>query len=243
MKEHNCNCEVCEKACIAAKLQIEQLQKKVYNLTIVLCIALTLAGEQVIKTTASYLESFKAVVPADEEPAKQEQKKQEEHPVQHNTAVTVLFYQPQTIIVFLPQHTFLKSETQEYKPTRPYKMEDELAMEPALTKPTKVDELQITGQPQPAITQAIVQAALGNNASLTLQPRLPLFIGDPYAVFLTPSTLPFDVYSTTLALGNNYGFGEYYGIGWDNGYIPPSVPAPGALGLLTIGSLANRTRK
>jgi hypothetical protein len=59
-------------------------------------------------------------------------------------------------------------------------------------------------------------------------------------VFFTPSTLPFDVYSTTLALGNNYGFGEYYGI--DTGSYAPSTPNPSTLSVFAIGSFIT-TRK
>lgn len=64
---------------------------------------------------------------------------------------------------------------------------------------------------------------------------------DPYAVFLTPSTLPFDVYSTTLALGNNYGFGEYYGIS-SGGAAATSVPSPAPLTVFAVGGLMH-TRK
>ena len=65
---------------------------------------------------------------------------------------------------------------------------------------------------------------------------------DPYAFFLTPSALPFDVYSTTLALGNNYGFGEYYGVG-TGGSVVPSVPSPAPLTVFAVGGLMTSRKR
>lgn len=65
---------------------------------------------------------------------------------------------------------------------------------------------------------------------------------DPYAVFLTPSALPFDVYSTGLALGNNYGFGEYYGTS-TGGAVAPTVPSPAPLTVFAVGGLMQSRKR
>ena len=95
---------------------------------------------------------------------------------------------------------------------------------------------------------AVRQRSVGDEiARLATAADIPLAVPfaaveDPYAVFLTPSTLPFDVYSTTLALGNNYGFGEYYGIG-GGGAIAPSVPSPSPLTVFAVGGLMHNRRR
>ena len=60
--------------------------------------------------------------------------------------------------------------------------------------------------------------------------------------FLTPSTLPFDVFSTTIALGNNYGFGEYYGLGLDQ-YSGVSTPSPSGLSYFAVIKLFNNRKR
>lgn len=65
---------------------------------------------------------------------------------------------------------------------------------------------------------------------------------DPYAFFLTPSALPFDVYSTTIGLGVNYGFGDYYGIDSGGAVVPP-VPSPAPLTVFAVGGLMTSRKR
>jgi hypothetical protein len=66
---------------------------------------------------------------------------------------------------------------------------------------------------------------------------------DNYAAFLTPSTLPFDVYSTTIALGDNYGFGDYYGMGGGGSVQPISTPSPSTIAVFAVGGIVNTRRR
>ena len=123
------------------------------------------------------------------------------------------------------------------KDTRGYKPGDELALIKKQPKEEKQPEISVVAS-QP------INVPVEQNLNLVpvTEQRIPFvpIPSDPYAVFFTPSTLPFDVYSTTLALGNNYGFGEYYGI--DTGSYSTSTPNPSTLSVFAIGSLIT-TRK
>lgn len=102
--------------------------------------------------------------------------------------------------------------------------------------------------PPPTVTPPVVQPidtrkALQNDTppviadALTVEPPF-----DPYAVFFTPSALPFDVYSTTLALGDNYGFGGYYGIN-TGGAVAPVVPSPAPFTVFAVGGLMHSRKR
>lgn len=102
--------------------------------------------------------------------------------------------------------------------------------------------------PPPTVTPSVVkpvdlQKALQKDIppvvadALTVEPPF-----DPYAVFFTPSALPFDVYSTTLALGVNYGFGGYYGIN-TGGAVAPVVPSPAPFTVFAVGGLMHSRKR
>jgi hypothetical protein len=93
--------------------------------------------------------------------------------------------------------------------------------------------------PKSPVTEAIVRTALGEPLPWSI-PTASETPADPHALFLTPSAIAFDLYSTGLGLGNNYGFGEYYGA--DTGSIGPSVPSPSPLAVFAMGGFLN-TRK
>lgn len=98
--------------------------------------------------------------------------------------------------------------------------------------------------PEPIATQPSVAAQIARVATATEVPSLALPytpVVDPYAMFLTPSAISFDVYSTGLGLGMNYGFGEYYGAD-TGGSVGPATPSPSPLAVFAMGGLLN-TRK
>lgn len=236
METHNHHCEVCERACIDAKHKVEKLQKKLQTMTIVMSVALTLAGEQVIKAAASYITSMKSVVGAANELSDVQNGKKEEKPAEQKTAWTPPFNW---------QQRWKKPPLKEGELLRPYQLEDELALsknQKPHPKPKQIVLPEPTVAGNSDVTAAIVQAALAKELPLTLGVSALQF-NDPYAVFLTPSTLPFDVYSTTLALGNNYGFGEYYGIGSGSGFVPPSIPAPSTLTVFGVSQFINLRKR
>jgi len=97
----------------------------------------------------------------------------------------------------------------------------------------------------PSVTppSAVEEAAKKLNAAPTVADAISVTEPfDPYSLFLTPSALPFDVYSTTLALGNNYGFGQYYGNSTGGSYVPP-VPSPSPLTVFAVGGLIHNRRR
>lgn len=87
-------------------------------------------------------------------------------------------------------------------------------------------------------TKALTQTP--DIASLELPMEFPV---DNHAAFLTPSTLPFDVYSTTIGLGDNYGFGDYYGMGGGGSVQPIPTPSPSSVAVFAIGGLVNTRRR
>jgi hypothetical protein len=91
------------------------------------------------------------------------------------------------------------------------------------------------------IPPSLVQAVTKSSSSPSLLPlnfTVTEQAFDSHSAFLTPSTLPFDVYSTTLGLGNNYGIGEYYGMN-TGGAIVPTVPSPSPFAVFAMGGLVH----
>jgi len=110
---------------------------------------------------------------------------------------------------------------------------------PQPTDKTPVEEA-VDLTPKSAASEAIVRTAIGEPLQFWI-PSVSTPTPDLYAMFLTPSAIPFDLYSTGLGLGNNYGIGQYYGA--DTGSsIGPSVPSPSPLAVFAMGGLMN-TRK
>ena len=198
-------------------------------------VALTLAGEQVIKTTASYITSIKSVmgVADDTADAQNGKTKKEDKPADHKAA-----WAP------LPGYQrFIKPPPGIQMEQRPYQITDELAMAkegPKKPAATKLEEAAVIAPVQPGVAERIAAAAVTQDTALAIAAPAPTF--DPYAAFLTPSALPFDVYSTTLALGNNYGFGEYYGMDSGSGTYSAAPDAPTTISVLALGTFIN-TRK
>lgn len=239
-KEPHGACETCAKACDDAKDKVKKLEKSLHTMTIVMSVSLTLAGEQIIKNTASYISSFSSVMSSANElnnVQSGEDKNKEEKPEQNKVAFSPFVY---------PIQPFTQKQNKQtnQEEIKPYQLTDELARldEDDHKEPDKPKVAQDTNKSQQKdLSKFIAQAALATNFTLnTATDTVPVI--DPYAVFFTPSTLPFDVYSTTLALGTNYGFGEYYGM--DSGvYVPPSVPTPGTITLFAFPHFLNLRKR
>ena len=93
---------------------------------------------------------------------------------------------------------------------------------------------------QPSLAAEIARAAVATDIPALALPHTP--VTDPYAFFLTPSAIPFDIYSTGLALGNNYGFGEYYGAGTGSS-VAPATPLPSPLAVFAMGGLMHSRKR
>jgi len=227
MNSHSHGCDSCAKICDEAKASVKALQKKVYALTIVCTSALTLLGEQGAKAVISTVNSMNSAMAAvDGKTAKDTKDTKEPTKTSLNDGIIGRPWSPK-----MPKG---KEEQVNFKNS------DLLATLKKKSQQEKQSEIVI-----PQVPQSVVQSVYyGNNQNLTPMDPInanTLNPADPFAVFLTPSTLPFDVYSTTLALGNNYGFGEYYGYGSLNA-SGTSVPEAGTVSVLTLGTLIN-TRK
>lgn len=227
MNSHSHGCDSCAKVCEEAKLAVKNLQKKVYALTIVCTSALTLLGEQGAKAVLSTLNSMNdAMAVVDGKAPKSDKEKKEPEKTTSIDKVQGRIWSPKAPV---------KEQQGKFE-------NDDLvavAKKKAATK-EKEPEITIPSVPQ----RAIQNIATTNNQNLSIETPInanPFNIADPYAVFLTPSTLPFDVYSTTLALGNNYGFGEYYGMGTLNGV--PSVPDPKTISVFALGGFLNSRKR
>jgi hypothetical protein len=236
-------CSTCARICEEAKAKVKSLEKKVYIMTIVCTSAITLLGEKGIQSLITALNGVNSAMSAaaetgSGEPGQKDGNKNSSDSKQSNNNFLNPRYQR-------PWQPPVKLENKEQ--TRGYRPTDELAR---FSKENKIGGDKPVEEPisvivdQQKTTQEIIKAAMSNDTSLIagLANQSPVAFADPYAVFFTPSLLPFDVYSTTLALGNNYGFGEYYGIDTGSSYVAPSVPSPGTVTLLFFSQFTN-TRK
>ena len=235
-------CPNCVKNCRTCHSRVKSLEKKLYAITIVLTIATTLLGQKGIETLTSTTASVNSLIDGGNKSATDDLKKDDGHAKQdnHQPIGKQAFFQPW-------QQKQPPSNTQDM---RPYSIEDELARyskKPSDKKDQKQKEEELVTALDPKhkdFTDTIVKVALeksDDNMSLIANKNgLP---DDPYAIFFTPSYMPFDVYSTTLALGNNYGLGPYYGI--DTGsYNPPNpIPAPSSITAIALSQIFNTFRK
>jgi len=142
---------------------------------------------------------------------------------------------------------YKKNEKHTWNPIRPFLIPNYIDKS-FVKKYEIIDELtRLPKKEDPEIPVNIVEAKIPNKILVSLtkdsvfEPLPPMDVVntstqflDNYSVFFSPSLLPFDVYSNTLALGNNYGFGEYYGI--DTGYFI-STPTPGPVVLTGFAML------
>lgn len=234
-------CETCAKICDDAKKNVKKLEKKIQALTIVCTVSVTIIGQQGAKALLDAIYTFNKVteVAGGKETSKEENKdaNKEEQTIKPNQNDKIGFGG------WKPHRKNDKQIVQEI--TDPSKAFNELA------KLKEEQEKQKEKQNSPQIvtdtnlTKEIVKAALNTNTELPIDSSLISMnptIGDPYAFFLTPSALPFDVYNNTIALGNNYGFGEYYGIDSSSGYINPT-PSANTLSVFVLGSFFNSRKR
>jgi hypothetical protein len=227
--KHN-YCITCSKLCEEAKDKIKKLEKKVYALTIVCTSAITLLGEHGGKVLLDSLSTYnKAIGIANNEKENKNDQKDKDHTKEGNNNKVSFGVGGK----FNQKHNFKDKES-----TKPYSITDELAKAKKEEKQDTEVAAEITDNKTP---KQIAKIATSTQVPSLEIPVTNLFNQtDPYSVFFTPSYMPFDVYSTTLALGNNYGFGEYYGIQTSN--ITPA-PAPGAIALILTSFLVPLKKK
>lgn len=222
-------CQTCFLICEEAKENVKKLQKKLYVMTIVCTAAITLLGEQGAKSLMASLNAVKSAISTTEdkkeskEPELQEENKKNE------------------IHAWTPSRPFLIPEYIDKPFVKKYEMIDELTRLPKKEDPEKpiaIVETKLSNKMLASVTQNLISEPL---LPLAVSNNLPQF-SDNYAVFFSPSLLPFDVYSNTLALGNNYGFGDYYGI--DTGFFI-NTPTPGSSALtgFAMFAFANNRRR
>jgi hypothetical protein len=237
-------CSSCARMCEEAKSKVKSLEKKVYVMTIVCTSAITLLGERGVQSLMSAINGMNSAITAASDigkadaPKNQEQKDNNSNK-QSNSA---LFGQP------YQGHWQKPFKIDNKEQTRGYQISDELARFPKENKiggDKPVEAPLVVTNEQNKLTKQIVQAALATDINLAPVTSLAAQTGfaDPYAAFFTPSLLPFDVYSTTLALGTNYGFGEYYGIDTGGYYVPPSVPSPGAFTVVAFSQFFHNRKR
>lgn len=226
MNSHSHGCDSCAKVCDEAKAAVKSLQKKVYALTIVCTSALTLLGEQGAKAVLSTVNSMNTAMAAvDGKAPKDTKETKESEKTTSNERIKPREWTPKVVA---------KEQQGKFE-------ENDLVAIAKKKSTTEDKQPEITVPQVPQKTIQNIATTSNQNLSIETQNANTFNIADPYAVFLTPSTLPFDVYSTTLALGNNYGFGEYYGMGTLNGV--PSVPDPKTVSIFALGGLINSRKR
>ena len=214
-------CQSCFLICEEAKENVKKLQKKLYAMTIVCTVSITLLGEQGAKALMASVNTVNSAMSAVED-----KKDSKEETLQEENK---------------------KNEKHTWNPIRPFLIPNYIDKS-FVKKYEIIDELtRLPKKEDPEIPVNIVEAKIPNKILVSLtkdsvfEPLPPMDVVntstqflDNYSVFFSPSLLPFDVYSNTLALGNNYGFGEYYGI--DTGYFI-STPTPGPVVLTGFAML------
>lgn len=237
-KSHS-GCPTCSQICEEAKNKVKTLEKKVYSLTIVTTVALTLLGEQAAKSVSSYVQSFNSAMSSVDVGVGAPEEKENKEPEKVTQNGNLLPYAPiptnpnpiKNGSFNVVTDTLFDSE-----PSSPFLLDikDKDDVTPSPTPKTVIKPIYTPKSP----IETQIQMA---NLPLAL-PTIPVAsISDPYAVFFTPSYMPFDVYSTTLGLGTNYGFGPYYGI--DAGINYPPIPSSGPLSALAISQLLQNRKR
>ena len=231
-------CETCAKICNEAKKNVKKLEKKVQTLTIVCTASITLLGEQGVKALYDTVSSFNKVTEVanggkeskeDKTTTTDEENKDKPKEAIKDGKVAIRNWKPH-----IPKRMFEDKE-----PTKPYSLTDELSRLKEQEKENKPEEIDIAVKPQEF--NLIVKAA--TQKPIEFIPALAAIQSQDWRTeFLTPSTLAFDVFSTTIALGNNYGFGEYYGLGLDQ-YSGVSTPSPSGLSYFAVIKLFNNRKR
>jgi hypothetical protein len=231
-------CETCAKICNEAKKNVKKLEKKVQTLTIVCTASITLLGEQGVKALYDTVSSFNKVTEVanggkeskeDKTTTTDEENKDKPKEAIKDGKVAIGNWKPH-----IPKRMFEDKE-----PTKPYSLTDELSRLKEQEKENKPEEIDIAVKPQEF--NLIVKAA--TQKPIEFIPALAAIQSQDWRTeFLTPSTLAFDVFSTTIALGNNYGFGEYYGLGLDQ-YSGVSTPSPSGLSYFAVIKLFNNRKR
>ena len=231
-------CETCVKICNEAKKNVKKLEKKVQTLTIVCTASITLLGEQGVKALYDTVSSFNKVTEVanggkeskeDKTTTTDEENKDKPKEAIKDGKVAIGNWKPH-----IPKRMFEDKE-----PTKPYSLTDELSRIKEQEKENKPEEINIAVKPQQF--NLIVKSA--TQEPIEFIPALTAIQSQDWRTeFLTPSTLPFDVFSTTIALGNNYGFGEYYGLGLDQ-YSGVSTPSPSGLSYFAVIKLFNNRKR
>lgn len=228
------NCETCAQACLIAKQRVPQLEKRLYAMTIIMTVALTLAGQEVIKSVADYVSSINEVV------NKADQLQESTAPAKSDS-IDVSVSNPNSDVPSVVSAPVVPLAEQ-LKPKPPAALDT--GVTGASTLPAERPKSSPTSSYINDATSftKLISAPADDYSQSLFAVDAPHF-ADPHSVLLTPSLLPFDVYTNTLGLGVNYGFGEYYGIdtGWS--YIPPSIPEPTTMTLFGLYPLMSYRRR
>lgn len=226
-------CESCSKLCEEAKQNVKKLQKKVQILTIVCTSAVTLLGEQGGKALISSLNTVNSALSVVES-KKTDDKENKKENEQHINPIEPLKG------AWKPARNKSLIEQNKDNNTKKYDTGDELARLPTTKQEQNIGDIEPI-VPENKIAKIVLDDQI---QPLTIQPSyndIPHF-PDNFSLFYTPSLLPFDVYSNTLALGENYGFGDYYGI--NQQYIQASsVPETGTISIFALKTLINSRKR
>lgn len=251
-------CEVCEKACMEAKSKVSALESKIYKMTIVMSVSLTLAGEQVIKNVASYISGFGQAMGA----AGALEGEGGPQPDGGSGAAAV---EPaagagadlgarglvdgaelaagggagggaaggvgQAAPVGLGMGMVSWTDGIGSR-----------AGDGGMATPPAVE---VAGGGGSGLTRLLVDTAtdLSPPAGAGWLDGVDPMWEEPHTAFLTPSALPFDVYSTTLGLGTNYGFGGFWGVDVGAPAVLPEAPSPGTLSVFGLTGLVHTRRR
>lgn len=227
------NCESCAKLCEDAKVNVKNLEKKIYTLTIVCTSAITLLGEQAAKALISSITNISSAMSIADGIGSDGTKntQPEEQKEENKQTNSIGGWKP-----IIPKFSIVKEEKEQVKK---YELVDELS-KLGEEKPKEPIEI-IVDKPNQNIPTKELLTQKQEKTSIEQITTLPQVV-DTYSLFFTPSALPFDVYSNTLALGTNYGFGSFYGVNTGGVALIPPIPDCGTFSVFALSSIIN-TRK
>jgi hypothetical protein len=207
--------------------ELKSIKKKLLAFQLVTVIAATLLGEEWVERLMTKVDTLKGVhekitAPVKPDPAKPVTLIDPKRDPLNNFA-RPWFPRPEARDVAIKGNGDISGIFAGSKPQNP--------VDEPLPEPTPI---------QPSLAAEIARAAVATDIPALVLPYTP--VTDPYAFFLTPSAIPFDIYSTGLGLGNNYGFGEYYGAG-TGGSVGPTTPSPSPLAVFAMGGLMHSRKR